>query len=187
MTCVPAVSCAARRRHTRRRVCPSHPRPAVDILPEKPNRITPAQNPDPKAVTSASTMLKSLSCLKDTDKQPHERFALPVTGNMEYGFFATRPLVPTNPMFDYKTRTCDVVRAAAARGLASRVPRRPSRNEVHSQANRLVARCAVRCAAPPLPRAGRVRQQLCQQLGAQPVCPGRRREQVTTTRRYATG
>eukprot|EP00983_Pelagomonas_calceolata_P026414 829562-Pelagomonas_calceolata.AAC.1 len=30
---------------------------------------------------------------------------------MEYGFFS-KPLNPTNPMFDYKTRTCDVTKYA---------------------------------------------------------------------------
>uniref|UniRef100_A0A7S0RVE5 Uncharacterized protein n=1 Tax=Chlamydomonas leiostraca TaxID=1034604 RepID=A0A7S0RVE5_9CHLO len=84
----------------------------MDILPEKPNRTVPAPQPDPKDVASASALLHELSSLKDTDKMPHERFALPVTGNMEYGFFSTRPLVPTNPMFDYKTRSCDVTNFA---------------------------------------------------------------------------
>jgi hypothetical protein len=58
---------------------------AVTILPEKPNRTVPAQNPDQGSVGAATTLLKDMSCLKDTDKMPHERFALPVTANMEYG------------------------------------------------------------------------------------------------------
>ncbi len=28
-------------------------------------------------------------------------------------FFATQPLVPANPLFDYKTRTCEVTKFAA--------------------------------------------------------------------------
>jgi len=41
---------------------------------------------------------------QETEKTPTERLALPITGNMEYGFF-TKALEKTNPMFDYKTRT----------------------------------------------------------------------------------
>jgi len=48
---------------------------------------------------------------QETEKTPTERLALPITGNMEYGFF-TQPLNPANPMFDYKTRTCDVTKYA---------------------------------------------------------------------------
>ncbi len=46
-------------------------------------------------------------CLQDTDKMPHERFALPVTGNMTYGFFGTKTLVPPSRMFDYKSRQAE--------------------------------------------------------------------------------
>ncbi|GFH29965.1 flagellar associated protein [Haematococcus lacustris] len=77
----------------------------VDILPEKPNRTVPTQNPNGSAIQAATTLLQDLSSLKNTDKQPHERFALPVTANMEYGFFATQPLIPANPMFDHKHRS----------------------------------------------------------------------------------
>lgn len=57
-----------------------HPLHTVAILPEKPNYTVPASNPDPASVALANTLLHDLSCLKDTDKLPHERFALPVTG-----------------------------------------------------------------------------------------------------------
>ncbi|KAF5829285.1 flagellar associated protein [Dunaliella salina] len=81
------------------------------ILPEKPNRTRPAQSPSKDSVDAASTLLLDMSYLKETEKNPTERLALPVTANMEYGFFS-KPLNPTNPMFDYKTRTCDVTKYA---------------------------------------------------------------------------
>lgn len=79
----------------------------MDVLPEKPNRTVPAPHPNPNDVAQATSMLHELSSVKNIDKLPHERYALPVTGNMEYGFFSNKPLVKTNPMFDYKTKSCD--------------------------------------------------------------------------------
>jgi hypothetical protein len=38
--------------------------------------------------------------------------ARPTPTSLQYGFFSTKPLVPTNPMFDYKTRSCDVTNFA---------------------------------------------------------------------------
>mmetsp|Transcript_172 Transcript_172/g.285 ORF Transcript_172/g.285 Transcript_172/m.285 type:complete len:146 (-) Transcript_172:100-537(-) len=80
----------------------------LDILPEKPNKCVPSSNPDPASVFAATALLQNLSCLKDTDKLPHERFALPVTGNMTYGFFSTAKLQAGNPMFDYKRNECEI-------------------------------------------------------------------------------
>ena len=70
----------------------------------------PSSNPSPEAMTDATQTLSSMSVLKDTEKPPHERYALPVTGNMEYGFFSSRPLVPSNPMFEHKTKMVDVTK-----------------------------------------------------------------------------
>ncbi len=66
---------------------------AVTVLPEKPNRMVPQQKPSPEAVKAATDLLMSMSVLKDTDKLPHEVYALPRTGNSEYGFFSSTPLV----------------------------------------------------------------------------------------------
>lgn len=60
---------------------------AVDVYPEKPNRIVPRSNPEPALVDQANATLSNMSVLRDTGKAPPERFALPVTANMEYGFF----------------------------------------------------------------------------------------------------
>lgn len=83
----------------------------MNILPEKPNYTVPTLNADKAVMESAQQTLSQLSNCKDTDKLPPERFALPVTGNMEYGFFA-KQLVKPSPMFDHKRTTCDVTEYA---------------------------------------------------------------------------
>lgn len=87
---------------------PAH---TVVVLTEKPNRTVPSKGASKEAVAAAAEMLHELSYLKNTDLTPTERLALPITGNMEYGFFTVAPPKP-NPMFDYKTRTCDVTQYA---------------------------------------------------------------------------
>jgi len=84
----------------------------MTILPEKPNHIVPQSNPSLDVVATSTATLTSMSCLKDTDKLPQERFALPLTGNMEYGFFSSKPLISGNPMFNYPTKKCDVTQYA---------------------------------------------------------------------------
>lgn len=79
----------------------------MHVLPEKPNYTVPTLNADKSTMETAQTMLGTLSNIKDTDKLPAEKFALPVTGNMEYGFF-TKQMVKPNPMFDYRKTSCDV-------------------------------------------------------------------------------
>lgn len=59
----------------------------VDLLPDKPNRTIPTSNPDKATVAEAAAIINRLSTLKETDKLPTERYALPVTGSMEYGFW----------------------------------------------------------------------------------------------------
>ena len=81
---------------------------AVSIIPDKPNHCVPSFNPSPDSVSEASSLLNTMSVVKDNDQAPHERYALPVTANMEYGFFSNKPLVPTNPMFDHRTKKVDV-------------------------------------------------------------------------------
>jgi len=80
----------------------------VSIITDKPNHCVPSSNPSPDAVSEATAVLNTMSVVKDTDQAPHERYALPVTANMEYGFFSHKPLVPTNPMFDHRTKKVDV-------------------------------------------------------------------------------
>lgn len=84
------------------------------ILSEKPNRTIPTSNPGPEVVQAAMTTLHNMSSIKDSDKTPGERFALPLTGNMEYGFFGGKPLVKPNQAWDYKIRTCDVTEYATS-------------------------------------------------------------------------
>jgi len=43
--------------------------------------------------------------VKDSEKCPVEKLALPTTANMEYGFF-TQPLSTTNPMVRASARQC---------------------------------------------------------------------------------
>ncbi len=59
----------------------------MDVFPAKPNHTVPNQTVDPHTIEDAQRTLNSLAVLHDTGKAPTERFALPVTGNMEYGFF----------------------------------------------------------------------------------------------------
>ena len=54
--------------------------PAVNVLPDKPNRCVPSSHPSPEVVSRATELLSTMSVLKDTSKMPHERYALPVTG-----------------------------------------------------------------------------------------------------------
>ncbi len=65
----------------------------VVVLPEKVNHTVPTSHPSAEAVSSATQMLSTMTCLKDTDKAPNERFALPTTSSMEYGFFSSQPMV----------------------------------------------------------------------------------------------
>ena len=63
------------------------------ILPEKPNHCVPNMGGTKAEAEQAAANLASMSSLRDTDKLPHERYALPLTGNSEYGFFSAKPLV----------------------------------------------------------------------------------------------
>ncbi|GFR48726.1 hypothetical protein Agub_g10683 [Astrephomene gubernaculifera] len=87
--------------------CISNPR-KMDILPEKPNRTVPTPNPDESTVAAATATLHSLAAAKDVDKAPQDRYALPISGNMEYGFFHRVQLSQTNPMFDHKHQPCEL-------------------------------------------------------------------------------
>ncbi|GIL80437.1 hypothetical protein Vretimale_16123 [Volvox reticuliferus] len=80
----------------------------MDILPEKPNRTVPTPNPDEATVAASTATLHSLAAAKDVDKVPVDRFALPITGNMEYGFFhRVKPGEP-NGMFNHKHKPCEL-------------------------------------------------------------------------------
>lgn len=91
----------------------------MTILPEKVNHYHPSQSASKEAAEKAAAELSQLSSLKDTEKLPAERFALPLTGNQEYGFFSAKPLVKPNPMFDYKRGSCDVTGYADSYVLSS--------------------------------------------------------------------
>ncbi|KAG2487081.1 hypothetical protein HYH03_014326 [Edaphochlamys debaryana] len=80
----------------------------MNILPEKPNATVPTQNPDPSTIDAARETLRSLAAAKDVDKPPVDRYALPITGNMDYGFFHRVQLSKPNPMFNHKHTAVDV-------------------------------------------------------------------------------
>ena len=44
---------------------------------------------DPKLLMDAETLLRGLTKLHDSHRLPTERFALPITTNMDYGFYTT--------------------------------------------------------------------------------------------------
>ncbi|PNH01017.1 hypothetical protein TSOC_013123 [Tetrabaena socialis] len=87
--------------------CISDPR-KMTVLPEKPNRTVPTQNPDAATVAAATATLVELASAKDVDKTPVDRYALPVTGNMDYGFFHRVNLAKPSPMFEHKRHPCEL-------------------------------------------------------------------------------
>ncbi|KXZ50060.1 hypothetical protein GPECTOR_18g4 [Gonium pectorale] len=80
----------------------------MDILPEKPNRTVPTPNPDSATVEAATETLHSLAAAKDVDKVPVDRFALPITGNMEYGFLHRVKVGKANPQFHHPHNPCEL-------------------------------------------------------------------------------
>ncbi|KAG1659647.1 hypothetical protein FOA52_010230 [Chlamydomonas sp. UWO 241] len=80
----------------------------LSIYPEKPNNTVPNMNVSEESVLRATQTLKSMSTLRDGDTSPADRFALPITANMEYGFFSARPVVPVNTMFSHGSTKADV-------------------------------------------------------------------------------
>lgn len=60
---------------------------AVAILPDKPNYTTPADQPSAHELELAQQTLSKLSCVQHVEQTPNQVYALPITGNMEYGFF----------------------------------------------------------------------------------------------------
>lgn len=72
---------------------PFFDRSTVTLLAEKPNRLIQTLNPSDEVVASAALILHNMSSIKDSEFMPGERFALPITGNMDYGFFGGHPLV----------------------------------------------------------------------------------------------
>eukprot|EP00878_Enallax_costatus_P032267 GHUV01035419.1.p1 GENE.GHUV01035419.1~~GHUV01035419.1.p1 ORF type:complete len:116 (+),score=35.00 GHUV01035419.1:523-870(+) len=65
---------------------------AVQIIADKPNYTTPAMQPTEQQLQEAHDTLSTLSNIKHTEQTPSQVFDLPMTENMEYGFFA-KPLV----------------------------------------------------------------------------------------------
>jgi hypothetical protein len=49
----------------------------LDCMAEKPNRVVPDMRVGRESISGAMDTLSKISALKDTDKAPHERFALP--------------------------------------------------------------------------------------------------------------
>lgn len=64
------------------------------IVTEKPNYVTPAMQPTDEQLQEAHDTLCSLSNIKHIEQTPDQIWELPVTANMEYGFYS-RPLVGT--------------------------------------------------------------------------------------------
>mmetsp|Transcript_459 Transcript_459/g.541 ORF Transcript_459/g.541 Transcript_459/m.541 type:complete len:143 (-) Transcript_459:415-843(-) len=79
----------------------------MSIISEKPNKIIPTSNPDQKTMEEAKQTIFNIASLKYSDLLPVERFALPVTGNMEYGFFQTQKETPSM-MFTHKLKSSEI-------------------------------------------------------------------------------
>ena len=90
---------------------PARPALPHDALPSRPDGRSPVGLP-------------SVRPAQDTDKQPAERFALPLTGNMEYGFFHK---VMAVRQATGGTEGGAVGTACSRPGRAQREPRRPRR------------------------------------------------------------
>lgn len=84
----------------------------LNVLPEKPNNFIPEPKPSKEVVAKATQDLADMSSLKDTEKYPNERYALPLTASQEIGFFSSQRLVKNNPQFSYNRDTCDVTKYA---------------------------------------------------------------------------
>lgn len=100
----------------------------MSTIPDKPNYVTPAQQPTRGELQAARDTLAKLADVKHAEQLPAQVHALPVTHNMEYGFFAaaaggpagqlgsTAPAAPSpirSPMFQHSKGHCDVTRYAA--------------------------------------------------------------------------
>lgn len=87
---------------------------AVSVLPEKPNHVVPQMNSDKAVIEAATAKLASYATLKNTGALPVQKYPLPVTGNMEYGFFSTVPLTATpTQLFNHTKASCDVTQYAS--------------------------------------------------------------------------
>lgn len=60
---------------------------AVSLLPEKPTAVHPQHMASPEQLAAAEALLTSLSCVQHITQTPSQIYALPLTTNMEYGFF----------------------------------------------------------------------------------------------------
>lgn len=57
------------------------------MLPEKPTAVHPQHMASPEQLAAAEALLTSLSCVQHITQTPSQIYALPLTTNMEYGFF----------------------------------------------------------------------------------------------------
>ncbi|WIA10054.1 hypothetical protein OEZ85_010264 [Tetradesmus obliquus] len=86
----------------------------MPILPEKPNYTTPASQPTEQQLQAAHDKLVTLTNFKHTEHLPSQVYALPATGNMEYGFFSSKQLMERDNMFQHNKGHCDVTKYAAS-------------------------------------------------------------------------
>eukprot|EP00879_Flechtneria_rotunda_P016104 GHRR01016845.1.p2 GENE.GHRR01016845.1~~GHRR01016845.1.p2 ORF type:complete len:113 (+),score=42.07 GHRR01016845.1:400-738(+) len=86
---------------------------AVRIVADKPNYVIPAMQPTEAELVAAHDKLATLANVKHAEQTPSQAYNLPMTGNMEYGFFSACPLVKADPMFQHNKGHCDVTKYAA--------------------------------------------------------------------------
>ncbi|GBF97984.1 hypothetical protein Rsub_10658 [Raphidocelis subcapitata] len=85
------------------------------LLPAKPNATTPAAQPTEQQLAAAESMLSTLAGIKHAHQVPTEVYQLPVTSNMEYGFFAASvPELRDEPMFLHYNSHSDVTLFASS-------------------------------------------------------------------------
>jgi len=63
-----------------------------EVVADKPNYTTPANQPTEQQLQAAHDKLLHLTCVQHIEQTPSQVYQLPVTANMEYGFCA-HPLV----------------------------------------------------------------------------------------------
>ena len=85
----------------------------LDVFPEKPNNMVPELSLDQAEMDEANDKLRELCTVRDAFKPPQEKYDLPMTSSQEIGW-ATRMLMPRNPMFHKPRNSCDITRYADA-------------------------------------------------------------------------
>lgn len=87
------------------------PTPAVQLIPEKPNRTITSAQVDAAVLAAAEAALGRLANVKHAHASPADVHELPQTSNMEYGFLNT--VTERDPLFVHNKGSCDVTKFAS--------------------------------------------------------------------------